>query len=237
MKKVIATGKTVEEAINSALRQLNTTEDKVNVKVLEQPGKRLFGLMGRKDAVVEVTLLSESEPSILETKARDFLEEKFTKPDRKQIFSEDPILEAKEFLYDVFQAMNLSVEIEVSEEDEQVILNLLGNDLGILIGRRGQTLDALQYLTNIVANRHVKENRIRIVLDAENYRARRKATLEALAMKLADKVVRTGRDVVLEPMSPHERKIIHTKLQNHPKVRTISQGEEPNRKVTITRKY
>ncbi|TCS80819.1 RNA-binding cell elongation regulator Jag/EloR [Tepidibacillus fermentans] len=238
MEKIIATGKTVEEAINSALRRLNTTEDKVKIKVIEQPGKRFFGLIGRKDAVVEVTLISESE-SIQDTLTEKTLVEDKTEVNavNQMVSLKDPIEEAKEFLANVFKKMELTVEIEVTKEEEQTIFNLIGNDLGILIGRRGQTLDSLQYLTNIVANRYVKDQRLRIVLDAENYRSRRKATLEELAMKLADRVVRTGKDVILEPMSPHERKIIHSKLQNHPKVQTISQGEEPNRKVMITRKY
>ncbi|GBF11460.1 RNA-binding cell elongation regulator Jag/EloR [Tepidibacillus sp. HK-1] len=208
MEKVIATGKTVEEAVQSALRQLGTTEDRVKVKVLEQPSKRLFGLIG-KNAVVEVELFPEQV---------------------------DPLEEAKKFLFDVFKSMNLKVQIEQFNQADYTVLNFVGKDLGILIGRRGQTLDSLQYLVNIVANRKVDHNRLRIVLDAENYRSRRKATLEELANRLAEKVIRTGKEVVLEPMTPSERKIIHTKLQDHPKVQTYSQGEEPNRKVVITRK-
>ena len=237
MEKIVATGKTVEEAINSALRQLNTTEDKVNVRVIEQPGKRLFGLMGRKDAVVEVSLIHQPSIDLEDEQQRKSTEEDLvTDSEITEQVKQDPVEEAKHFLYDVFQTMDISVQIEVSNQDEQIVFNFVGKDLGILIGRRGQTLDSLQYLTNIVANRYTKEGRVRIVLDAENYRSRRKATLEDLALKLADRVIRTGKEVVLEPMSPHERKIIHTKLQNHPKVQTHSQGEEPNRKVMITRK-
>ncbi|WP_339060752.1 RNA-binding cell elongation regulator Jag/EloR [Tepidibacillus marianensis] len=229
MEKIIATGKTVEEAINSALRQLNTTEEKVNVKVIVQPGKRLFGLIGRKNAVVEVSFISE--------KKTDKTVEPEPMHQHETGMAKDPIEEAKQFLSNVFKTMKISVRIEVDHKEDQIVFNFIGKDLGILIGRRGQTLDSLQYLTNIVANRFVTDHRFRIVLDAENYRDRRRATLEELAMKLADKVVRTGKEVILEPMSPLERKIIHSKLQNHPKVQTLSHGEEPNRKVMITRKY
>ncbi len=219
MGKIIASGKTIEEAIQSALSQLGTTEDKVNVTVLEQPGKRLFGLMGRKEAVVEVELKQQK------------LEE--VKISNHEI---NPIDEAKVFLNNIFSTMNLTVDIDVIKKEDEVVLNLVGDDLGILIGRRGQTLDSLQYLVNLAANKNAYNNRVRLSLDAENYRLRRKTTLENLAARLADKVIRTGKDVVLEPMSPHERKIIHTELQNHPRVKTFSRGVEPNRQIVITKK-
>ena len=219
MEKIIASGKTIEEAIQSALSQLGATEDMVNVTVLEQPGKRLFGLIGRKDAVVEVEL--KNIP--------------VSKEDVK-IASVNPIDEAKVFLKNIFKTMDLDVEIEVVNKQDEVVLNLVGDDLGILIGRRGQTLDSLQYLVNLAANKNAFNQRIRMTLDAESYRSRRKSTLENLASRLAEKVIRTGKDVVLEPMSPHERKIIHTELQNHPRVKTFSRGEEPNRQIVITRK-
>ncbi|WP_342668072.1 RNA-binding cell elongation regulator Jag/EloR [Vulcanibacillus modesticaldus] len=209
MEKVIATGKTVEEAVNSALEKLGTTKENVEVIVIQQPGKRLFGLMGKKDAVVQVEIIQREV---------------------------NPINEAKKFLSDVFQSINLSVQIEQLNQKEHILFNLVGRDLGVLIGRRGQTLDSLQYLVNVVANKYTKDSKVRIILDAENYRSRRKQTLERLANRLAEKVVRTGRDVVLEPMTPLERKIIHTKLQNHPRVQTYSQGEEPYRKIVITKK-
>jgi len=209
MEKIIVTGKTVEDAVNSAIKQLGTTEDRVNINVLEQPTKRLFGLMGTKNAVVEVELLPEPI---------------------------DPLKEAKTFLYDVVKTMNLSVQIEQFKQQDQVVFNLVGDNLGMLIGRRGQTLDSLQYLVNIVANRYTENSRLRIVLDAENYRSRRKSTLEDLANKLANKVLKTGKEVVLEPMTPLERKIIHTQLQNHSKVETYSTGEGSNRKVVIKKR-
>jgi spoIIIJ-associated protein len=172
------------------------------VRVLEQPSKGLFGLIGAKEAKVELELIP------------------------------DPLEEAASFLQDIFRTMNLQVRIDRDQTEDSVLFRLNGKELGILIGRRGQTLDSLQYLANIVANRY-SDSHIRIVLDAENFRSRRKQTLEQLSARLAKQVVRTGKEVVLEPMSSHERKIIHSSLQNHPEVKTFSKGEEPNRRVVI----
>jgi spoIIIJ-associated protein len=207
VKKVVVTGKTVEQAVSLALQQLRTTEDKVKVTVLEQPTKGLFGLIGGKDAQVEVEILE----------AQSFA---------------DPIGNAKLFLQNILKTMNLDVVVEQDEVDGYVMFNMIGPNLGMIIGRRGQTLDALQYLVNIAANRNNKDH-MRITLDAENYRKRRQETLEGLANRLANRVIKTRKEVVLEPMNPLERKIIHTQLQNHPKVSTLSKGDEPNRKVVI----
>jgi len=202
MKKIVVSGKSIEEALNSGLAQLNTTEDRVNMTVLEHPSKGLFGLIGTKLAKIELELIP------------------------------DPLEEAVSFLKDVFAAMPIEVSIESKKDRMDATINLHGTDLGMLIGRRGQTLDALQYLVNIVANRY-SDKHIRIVLDAENFRDRRKQTLEQLASRLASKVERTKKEVVLEPMPPQERKIIHSYLQNHPTIRTYSKGDEPNRRVVI----
>ncbi|MBP1153255.1 spoIIIJ-associated protein [Paenibacillus sp. PvR052] len=202
IKKIVVTGKTIDEAVKNGLQQLGTTENRVDVEVLEQPAKGLFGLFGVKDAKVELTL----------------------RP--------DAIEEAVLFLEDVFRSMELDVRIEQKQDKEGTELHLHGKELGMLIGRRGQTLDALQYLVNIVANRY-SNHHLRIVLDAEQFRQRRKKTLQELADRLADRVIRTKKEVVLEPMSPQERKVIHSQLQQHSKVRTFSRGDEPNRRVVI----
>jgi spoIIIJ-associated protein len=202
MKKIVVAGKTIEEAVKNGLRQWDTTEDRVKVVVLEQPSRGLFGLIGSRDAKVELELLP------------------------------DAVEEAIYFLQDVFKTMSLEVRIEKKADKDGIELHLFGSDLGMLIGRRGQTLDALQYLVNIVANRYASSH-VRIVLDAEHFRERRKKTLEDLAARLADRVIRTKKEVVLEPMSSHERKVIHAKLQEHPLVRTFSRGEEPNRRIVI----
>lgn len=203
MNKVIVSGKTVEDAIRIGLSQLNTTQDRVKVTIHEEPSKGFLGLIGAKEAKVEL----EKLPDVIE---------------HVQIF-----------LDDIFRSMDLVVSFEVVSDREGTLIHLKGEDLGILIGRRGQTLDALQYLVNIVANRH-SNTFIRVILDAENFRERRRKTLEDLALRLANRVTKTGKDVMLEPMSPQERKIIHSQLQDHPKVKTLSKGDEPNRRVVIS---
>lgn len=206
MTKVLASGKTIEDAVRNGLAQLQVTEDRVKVVVVEQPAKGFLGLIGSKDAKVELELI----------------------PDPKE--------EAERFIREVAHAMGLDVQLTWSETKDNLLLSISCNgDLGMLIGRRGQTLDALQYLVTIVANRY-SDNHIRIVLDAENFRERRRKTLEELSERLAGRVIRTRKEVVLEPMVPHERKVIHSQLQSHPKVRTFSQGDEPNRRVVITLK-
>lgn len=202
MKKVTVTGKSIEDAVKEGLAQLNAVEDQVEITIIEQPSKGLFGLIGTKEAKVELQL------------------------------KHDAIQVATTFLDEIFGLMNVDITIEKLEEEDNVRLNFIGSELGILIGRRGQTLDSLQYLVNIVANRN-SDSHTRIILDAEDFRVRRKKTLQQLALRLANRVSKTGREVVLEPMSPLERKIIHSFLQEHPKVQTYSKGEEPNRRVVI----
>ncbi len=197
------TGKTIEEALNSALTELKLTIDRVDYEVMVEPTKGFFGL-GAKLAKVKVTV------------------KKLT-----------PVEVALEFLHKIFASMKLPVEIQQTEKEDHYIFNLKGNDLGILIGKHGQTLDALQYLTNLAANRELSEEKIRIIIDVEDYRKRREETLCRLAMRLADKVRRSGEKIVLEPMNRHERKIIHTALQDNHRIMTYSDGEEPYRKVVI----
>jgi spoIIIJ-associated protein len=205
MKKIVVSGRTVEDAVKRGLTELNTTEDRVKVSILQHGSRGLFGLFGTKEAQVELEITPDAlEQTIL-------------------------------FLQEVFIAMKLEVQVEKLVNEEGTTLNLIGTDLGILIGRRGQTLDSLQYLVNIVANRYSKTH-LRIVLDAESFRERRKKTLEELATRLAGRVIRFKKEVVLEPMSPQERKIIHFQLQDHALVKTFSKGEEPNRRVVIALK-
>lgn len=143
--------------------------------------------------------------------------------------------EAADFIRDVAEAMGLEVEVDVRKNRDGGLLDISGPELGMLIGRRGQTLDALQLLAGVVANRG-SDKFVRLTLDAENFRRRRAKTLEDLADRLAERVVRTRKEVVLEPMPPQERKVIHARLQNHSEVDTGSRGEEPNRRVVITLK-
>lgn len=223
MKVVEKTGKTIDEAIELALQDLAVLRTEVDVVVLEEPNKGLFGILGTKLAKVRVALKEIERPEIKEVEQKETL---------KNIINETSVERAMTLLKEVFSAMEIPVQLETARREGQVNINLIGPDLGLLIGRRGETLDALQYIVNLAANRK-EENRVRIILDVEGYRKRRESTLQNLAVRLADKAHRKGEDVVLEPMNPHERRIIHTALQDNRNVYTFSEGEEPFRKIVI----
>ena len=207
MEKLEFTGKTVDEALTNALVQLETTSDKVEYEVIEKGSSGILGFINSKPAKILIWKKASMEDSI------------------------------NNFLNDVFAAMDLKVTVEmtVDSEEEVININLVGDDMGVLIGKRGQTLDSLQYLVSLVANKE-SDKYYRVKLDTENYRDRRKATLESLAKNIAYKVKRTRRPVSLEPMNPYERRIIHSALQNDKYVSTHSEGEEPFRRVVVTLK-
>lgn len=184
--------------------------------------------------------VKKSEPRRQEVKREEKKEEPKKAEARKAepkvpINEEEAIARAKKFLDNVFKSMDMNVQINAVFEDDNMIVDLSGDDMGILIGKRGQTLDSLQYLTSLVVNKG-KSAYVRVKVDTENYRNRRKETLENLARNIAGKVKRTRKPVFLEPMNPYERRIIHSALQNDPYVSTHSEGEEPYRKVVITLK-
>jgi spoIIIJ-associated protein len=241
MNKITTTGKTIEDAIQSALTKLNTTRSKVTYRVLEEPSKGLFGLFGVKEAKVEVTLIEELVPeepaeevSISEPEMDPVVEITEEEEKSHRILNEqETVEEAREFLLNVLQTMGLNAGVERLSRDGNILFNIYGEGLGLIIGRRGQTLDSLQYLVNTVANRY-SEKRVRIILDAENYRAKRKDTLEQLAERIASQVKRSGKPVRLEPMNPAERKIIHTYLQGRKGISTYSEGSEPYRRIVIS---
>lgn len=248
MKKVTATGKTVEDAIQSALQELRVAREMVTYRVLEEPSKGFLGLIGVRDARVEVILeekaaevespavaqeLSVSEPvpepehQPLVSSAQEEVEE-----ESKVATQVNATQQGKAFLEEVLSTMGIDAEVEEQKKDGNPLFIIKGRGLGLIIGRRGQTLDSLQYLVNVVANRHA-DKRMRIVLDAENYREKRKEALEQLADRIANQVVKSRKPIRLEPMNPAERKIIHSRLQKHPKVETFSEGSEPYRRVVI----
>ena len=198
------TGKTVEDAVMEAAIELETTSDKLDYEILEKGSSGFLGI-GSKPAKIKARKLMETVDRV------------------------------EEFLADVFAAMQIDAKIEITENKEENTMNvdLSGEDMGVLIGKRGQTLDSLQYLTNRVANK-MQDGYVRVKLDTEDYRRRRKETLENLAKNIASKVKRTRRTVALEPMNPYERRIIHSALQSDPAVSTHSEGEEPYRKVVVT---
>lgn len=199
-------GKTVSECVTIACQELMVTSEKLEYEVVSEGSAGFLGF-NTKAAVIRARVKSSVEDRV------------------------------KEFLKDVFAAMNLTVIIDVKyNEDESVMdIDLSGDEMGVLIGKRGQTLDSLQYLVSLVVNKETDKH-IRVKVDTENYRQRRKDTLENLARNISFKVKRTKRNVSLEPMNPYERRIIHSALQNDKFVTTYSEGEEPFRRVVVTLK-
>lgn len=206
MDYIEISAKTVDDAITEAIIKLGTTHDKIEYEVIEKGSAGFLGI-NRKDAVIRARRKNDTNDNI-----RDFLES-------------------------VFKAMGLTVTIQIEKEEDSNVMNvdLKGDDMGVLIGKRGQTLDSIQYLTSLVVNKG-NAGYVRVKVDTENYRARRKETLENLAKNIAFKVKRTKKPVFLEPMNPYERRVIHSALQNDPLVSTHSEGEEPYRKVVVTLK-
>ena len=252
MAFVEMTAKTVDEAVAKALKELNITAEEAVVEVLEE-GKKGFLGMFSKDAKVRVTAKEVAAPVVeeiiveevkgeVETEVEETVkeeapaatEERAAREPKKFVVNDEAVAKAREFLQKVFNAMKIEVVMEkfVNKNDGTVTFKLHGADMGILIGKHGQTLDSLQYLTNLVANKNSAE-RVRVIIDVEDYRDRRIETLNRLAYRLADKVKRSGERVALEPMNPHERKIIHMALQNDRRVTTLSEGDEPYRHVVI----
>ena len=207
MKTVEKTAKTVEEAVELGIEELGIKRENAEIEILSEPSNGLFGFIGTRSAKVKISM--------------------------KKL----PADYARDFIHELIEKMGLSnVNVEIVKQNENTIyVDIVGDNLGILIGKRGQTLNSMQYLANLVVNRQFNEFN-RVMIDIENYRDRREKTLKQLAENLARKVVKGRRNIVLEPMIPQERRIIHTALQNNPSVSTYSQGDEPFRKVVITLK-
>ena len=277
-------GKTLEDAITNATIQLGVTSDHIVYNVIEHESKGFLGLVGQKDAVIEVRVKTEAdeqaenlrrkaEEGILSSSeeevqtedtaaAESFVKAAEEKPAEavEEAAKEDSAAEKEEarpaggrkereirplenpqeaidkaenFLRDVYSAMGMDVELISNYDGEVLNIQMNGDDMGILIGKRGQTLDSLQYLVSLVVNKG-SATYVRVKLDTENYRERRKATLENLAKNISVKVRKTRQSVYLEPMNPYERRIIHSALQADPFVTTHSEGEEPDRKVVVS---
>ncbi len=194
--------KTVEEAVELALEELNATEDQVEIEVIDEGSKSFLGIMKPKEAKIRVTLF-------------DYATEI-----------------ARDFLGDLFEKMGLEASFDISEEEDRLKIDITCDKSGVIIGRRGETLDSLQFLTSLVVNRNNTTYK-KIILDTEEYRKKREVTLKKLAERLAYKVEKSGKSMSLEPMNPYERRIIHSTLQQNNRVKTYSVGEDPNRKVVI----
>lgn len=229
MQVIEKSAKTIEEAVEAALEELKVDRERVDIEVLEQPSKGIFGLIGSKLAKVKV--------SVREDKV---VEKPKEKVEKKEIRVTDYTLEkekARKFLRDVLESMDIKAEIRVRDTSEGLYINLAGPRMGVIIGRRGQTLDSLQYLVSLVVNKDKeRDGFVKVILDTEDYRKKREETLQRLAKRLADRVQKTGKKVELEPMNPYERRIIHSTLQEFEGITTFSEGEEPYRKVIISHK-
>lgn len=234
MSAVEATGKTVEEALEKALIELGRSKDEVTYEVLEAPSRGFFGLFGGHEARLRVTEKEAQGAPV--APAMEMPRAPVEAPAATMASAASPQERAESFLSGIFRAMGLTVAMERRETEEGVLYDLSGESLGILIGKHGQTLDALQYLTNLAANRGGAEERIHVILDVEGYRSRREETLRRLAGHLAEKACRIHAEVRLEPMNRHERKIIHMALQDNYRVSTYSDGDEPYRCVVIAPK-
>ena len=221
----------VKEATNIAVSTVSKNISKKADELKEQAADAAEEL-GKKAAAAKEQAV-DSAISTLESMKSEKSERPAREP-RKYAVNDESVNAAKEFLQKVFNAMKIDVVMEkfINKNDGSVTFKLHGDDMGILIGKHGQTLDSLQYLTNLVANKNSNE-RVRVIIDVEDYRDRRIDTLTRLANRLADKVKRTGERVALEPMNPHERKIIHMALQGDRRVTTLSEGDEPYRHVVI----
>ncbi|MGI6307645.1 MAG: RNA-binding cell elongation regulator Jag/EloR [Dethiobacteria bacterium] len=205
MISIEVSAKTVEEALEEGLKKLGVKKDNVQVEVLSEPAQGLFKFLGSKMAKLRLTVIKDTEEYI------------------------------KDFLENIVHIIGVKGNINVVPNDEgNLYLEIKGEDLGVLIGKRGNTLNALQYLSNVVLYRQFASPNQRVIIDIENYRLKRKKTLENLARNLALKVLKTKKEVALEPMNPQERRIIHIALKNYRDVVTSSHGEEPYRKIVIS---
>ncbi|MGM9552278.1 MAG: RNA-binding cell elongation regulator Jag/EloR [Clostridia bacterium] len=215
MTKIIEkTGATIDAAVESALKELDCSREDVEIEILNKGSKGFLGL-GVSEAKVRVTLIKEDV--VLED------------------ISEENNTDVEKYLLNILEKMGINAELDVKEEEGKLDIEISGDLMGVVIGRRGDTLDSLQYLCSLVYNKN-REDYVRVNLDTENYRAKREETLVNLAKKIAGTVSRTGRSITLEPMNPNERRIIHSTLQSYDYINTYSIGEDPNRKIVVSSK-
>ncbi len=229
--------KNVNDAIDAALKELGATADEVDIEVIDEGSKGFLGI-GAREAVVKVSLKNRPAASgAAKSGAENTASAKpDTKPQSAPADAASIEADAEKFLRDIFGAMQLDVSVSAKmSDDSSLSINLEGDNMGIVIGKRGDTLDSLQYLTSLVVN-HKTDDYIKVTIDTENYREKRTEALLALSNRLADKVAKNGKKFTLEPMNPYERRIIHANLQDDERVTTYSVGSEPYRKVVIAPK-
>ncbi|MDI9471996.1 MAG: RNA-binding cell elongation regulator Jag/EloR [Bacillota bacterium] len=237
MKSVEKHARTVEEALELALIALGATEEEVDVEVIERDSSGFLGLFGGRDAHIRVTLKEPKEDILADV----FAPENIVMEELQELGidisdtvqqEQDPKEFLAEFLEDLLQKMYLDASVEVRDGVDGIEVTVDGEDMSLLIGRRGRTLDALQYITNLVFNRN-REEYIHVLVDSQNYRAKRKESLEQMAYRMAEKAKRQRKDIILNPMNAYERRIVHSALQKDPHVSTRSEGKDPHRKIII----
>lgn len=206
MKILEVTGKTIDEAINKALTQLNVSKDDVEIDILENPSKGFLGIIGNKEGKIRVTV-KEKELDVVDI--------------------------AKNFVQDIITSMKIDATVNVAEDNETIKIDVLGEDAGCLIGRRGETLDSIQFLAGLAVNKNKKNSHMRVLVDIENYRSKREESLIRYAKKTAREVAKTRKTKKLDYMNPYERRIIHSALQNDSYVNTYSEGIDPYRRLVI----
>lgn len=229
---IIAEGRTTNEAVENGLKELKVSKDRVDIKVLENENKKsFFSILTPRVVKVQLTIKENSNKE-------EKIEVKEEKPKREYDHNEEDISIAKErveeFLKEWLQKVDNTLEYTIKEEDYTIYVDIKGNAAGTLIGYRGETLNSMQTILSTIANKGFN-NKIRLILDIENYRQKREKTLEELAEKVSKTVLKTGKSITLEPMSAYERKIIHSKLQDNNKIETHSIGEGDNRRVVISK--
>lgn len=224
MSETVKKGKTVEEAIALALEELGIDREDAQIEILDEGNKGIFGIIGSKEAEVRVSCKDNSNKE----KADDYSHSSFDNETHSKAKEY-----AEEFLGALFEKMGIDVKIDITEEDGRLDINFSGDRMGLLIGRRGETLMAIQYLTSLAVNRK-SEDYVSVSVDTENYKEKREETLIKLARKTADKAIKYRRSFALDPMSPYERRIIHSCLQGYGQINTYSKGEDPNRRVVIS---
>ncbi len=273
MKSIEVSGKSVDEAIFRGLDELGLSIDEVDIEVISEGGKRLFGI-GSKQCVIRLTERDQAaiEQALAEQAAQEAAEKAEKEKRREQRAAaraerprenrprrererrprgsmerhgEAPVQQdwgepceggaEAAFLRGVLENMGMQATVDCFSDGQCLYMRISGPSMGVLIGRRGETLNALQYLTSLVANKQEGPYR-RVVVDTEDYRLKREETLKRLAKRMAEDVRRSGKSISLEPMNPYERRVLHATLQEHPYVTTHSEGEEPNRHVVITLK-
>ncbi len=248
MKYVETVGKTKEEAVEEALRQLGTTIDNVTIQYDEQKSGGIFGFLAKKEYRVKVTLINEDAPKsevVMKTAADTTIKETIVEEENKETLTKENVqidmaeLEkrAKVFVEEIFESVGINdVEIKTGIEEDNIVVKIYGEEASRLIGRRGESLDSLQMLTNLAVNKG-QEVYSRVLLDIENYRSKREESLKKYANKMARQATKQRRILKLEPMNPYERRIVHSSLKDDRYVKTYSEGKDPYRRVVIEPKY